>query len=304
VTTANQTRAFDGNAEAIEAWNGVLFDKFYRFRHIICDGLAVVGTAALARHPPSSGTRVLDVGCGFGDSTCEIAERIGAEGEAVGVDAAARFIEVAREAAAAAGVRNAHFRVADAQFDDLGGPYDRVFSRFGTMFFVNPVAALRNVRRALKDGGTFTMTVWRKKEDNPWLSDVERAVKDIVPLPPSTDQVTCGPGPFSMVSADLVSAQLLAAGFDDVIFERFDTPIRIGDTIPDAIEFAMALGPAGELIRLAGEEGARRRPEVVAALEKILAAFVHPDGIYGQASTWIVTARANERAATSQTVFE
>jgi ubiquinone/menaquinone biosynthesis C-methylase UbiE len=292
MTTVAKTRTFDGNAEAIEAWNGVLFDKFHRFRHIICDGLAVVGTAALERHPPSRGARVLDIGCGFGDTTCDIAQRVGADGEAIGVDAAARFIETARSEAAMAGVGNARFRVADVQFDDLGGRYDRAFSRFGTMFFVNPVAALRNVRRALKDDGTLTTTVWRKKEDNPWLHDVERAVQDIVPLPPSTDEATCGPGPFSMASADLVSAQLLAAGFDTVTFERFDTPIRIGDTIADAIEFSMALGPAGELIRLAGEKGARRRAQVVATLEKLLAGFARPDGIYGDASTWIVTARA------------
>jgi ubiquinone/menaquinone biosynthesis C-methylase UbiE len=293
MTTVAKTRTYDGNAEAIEAWNGVLFDKFDRFRHIICDGLAVVGAAALERHPPSSGARVLDVGCGFGDSTRDIALRVGGDGEAIGVDAAARFIEVAQKEAAAAGTRNARFRVADVQFDDLGGPYDCAFSRFGTMFFVNPVAALRNVRGALKDGGALTMTVWRKKEDNPWLYDVERTVQDIVPLPPSTNEVTCGPGPFSMASADLVSAQLLAAGFDHATFERFDTPIRIGDSIADAIEFSMVLGPAGELIRLAGEEGAKQRPRVVTALEEVLAAFARPDGIYGDASTWIVTARAN-----------
>ena len=160
------------------------------------------------------------------------------------------------------------------------------------MFFVNPVAALRKARRALNHGGVLTMTVWRKKEENPWLYDAGLAVTEIVPLPPSTDEPTCGPGPLSMANPDLVSAQLLAAGFGDVTFERFDTPIRIGDTVADAVNFAMALGPAGEAIRLAGEEGARRRPQVIAALEKTLAAYAGPDGIHGPASTWIATASA------------
>jgi ubiquinone/menaquinone biosynthesis C-methylase UbiE len=292
MTTVAQSRTFDGNAEAIEAWNGVLFDKFLRFRHIVSGGLGIVGDAALDRHPPARGARVLDIGCGFGDSTQQIAKLVGDKGEAVGVDAAARFIELAIKEAGQAGASNARFLVADVQFDDLGGPYDWAFSRFGTMFFINPVAALRNVRRSLKDGGTLTMTVWRKKDDNAWLHEAELAVQEIVPLPPSTDQATCGPGPFSMASADLVSAQLLAAGFGDVAFERFDTDIRIGDTVADAIDCAMALGPAGEIIRLAGDEGVKRRPQVIKALEKVLAPYTRADGVYGPASTWIVTARA------------
>jgi SAM-dependent methyltransferase len=287
-----KTRTFDGNAEAIEAWNGVLFDKFLRFRHIVCDGLAVIGSTALERHPPAPASRVLDVGCGFGDSTREIAARIGPDGEAVGIDAAARFIEVANAEAAAAGVRNAFFFAADAELDALNGPYDLAFSRFGTMFFANPVAALRNLRRALKDGGALTMTVWRNKGENPWLRDAEQAVADIVPLPHSTDEPTCGPGPFAMASPDALSAQLIAAGFGDVAFERFDTPIRVGDTVAEAVDFAMALGPAGEMIRLAGSEGERRRPDVVAALRKVFAARASTDGVYAGASTWIVTARA------------
>lgn len=292
MTTVSQTRIFEGNAEAIEAWNGVLFDKFCRFRHIVSGGLGIVGTAALERHPPARGVQVLDVGCGFGDTTRQIAQLVGDGGMAVGVDAAQRFIGLASQEATQAAVRNARFFVADVQTGDLGGPYDYAFSRFGTMFFLSPVAALRNVRRSLKKGGKLTMTVWRKKEDNAWLYEAELAVKELVPLPPSTDQATCGPGPFSMASADLVSSQLIAAGFTDVTLERFDTPIRIGNSLADAIEFGMALGPAGEIIRLAGEEGAKRRPQVIAALEKVLSPLVRADGVYGPASTWIITARA------------
>jgi SAM-dependent methyltransferase len=293
MSSVTKTRNFEGNAEAIEAWNGVLFDKFLRFRHIVCDGLAVIGTAALDRHPPRKSARVLDVGCGFGDSTLEIATRVGSSGEAVGIDPAGRFIEVANKEAVVARVTNARFLVADAQSETLEGPYDYVFSRFGTMFFDSPVAALRNLRRSLKDGGALTMTVWRRKDENPWLYSAERAVAPIVPLPPSTDEATCGPGPFSMASADVVSSQLLIAGFRDVTFERFDTPIRIGSNVGDAVDFAMALGPAGEIIRLAGQEGERRRLQVTDALAKTFSAFVRPDGVvYADASTWIVTARA------------
>jgi SAM-dependent methyltransferase len=292
-TVTTQTRTFDGNAEAIEAWNGVLFDKFCRYRHIVSGGLGIIGDAALLRHAPPPASRALDIGCGFGDSVRQIAERIGERGEVVGVDAAARFIDVAVKEASEAGIKNARFLVADVQFDDLCGPYDWAFSRFGTMFFINPVAAFRNIRRALKGGAPLVMTVWRRKDENPWVYDTELVVKEIVPLPPSTDQVTCGPGPFSMASADVVSAQLLAAGFGNVTFERFDTPIRIGDTLEDAVNFAMTLGPAGEVMRLAGDEGIKRKPQVIEALKKLLSPLVRPDGVFGAASTWIVSARAS-----------
>ena len=293
MTTVTQARHYEGNAEAIEAWNGVLFDKFSRFRHIITAGLGAVGTVALARQPPPRGARVVDLGCGFGDSTQQIAELVGDRGEAVGVDAAARFVETAARESTERGIGNVAFRVADVQFDDLGGPYDYAFSRFGTMFFLSPVMAFRNVRRALRSGGPFVMAVWRKKEDNPWLKQAEDAVMEIVPLPQSTDEPTCGPGPFSLASADLVSTYLLTAGFRDVRLERFDAALRIGDSIADAIDFAMALGPAGEIIRLAGEEGKRREPEVVAALERVLAPYLRSDGVFAPASTWIVSAQAD-----------
>ena len=132
----------DANAEAIEAWNTVLFDKFVRFRHVVASGLGAHGDAVLERHPPRQGMRVLDVGCGFGDTTRQLAQKVGADGEVVGVDCAERFIQAAQREAAEAGTRNVRFFVADVQLDDLGGPYDQAFSRFGTMFFANPVAAL------------------------------------------------------------------------------------------------------------------------------------------------------------------
>ncbi|HUQ06370.1 MAG TPA: class I SAM-dependent methyltransferase [Kofleriaceae bacterium] len=283
---------FQDNVEAIEAWNTVLFDKFLQFRDALTTGLARHGDAALERHPPALGARVIDLGCGFGDTTQQIARLVGPEGVAVGVDAAPRFIELGRREAEAAGIPNARFLVADVQSDDLGGPYDQAFARMGTMFFASPVMAMRNVRKAMRPGGLLSMVVWRAKKENAFMSDVENKVLELIPHHDKGDQVTCGPGPFSMASPDLVSAQLLAAGWERIGFERFDADMRIAADLDEAIAFAMTLGPAGEILRLAGDEGAKKRDQVVAALRELLAPAVRPDGVYGGSSSWIVTARA------------
>lgn len=280
------------NSDIIEAWNTILFDKFVRFRHLLVDGLSQHSDAALERLPYPQGARVLDIGCGFGDSTQRIARRVGPSGAAIGVDCAENFIRAAEQDAREHGVDNAQFLVRDAQWDDLQGPYEHAFSRFGTMFFDLPGAAMRNIRKVLKPGGTFTQIVWRQREDNPWLHEAELRVKAIVPVVSHEEsgQVHCGPGPFSMAGADTVSAMLRAAGFERIAFERFDCDICIGRDLDDAIAFAMALGPAGEIIRLAGDEGTARTQEVIAALEETLAPYLRSNGVWAPSSTWFVSA--------------
>jgi ubiquinone/menaquinone biosynthesis C-methylase UbiE len=284
----------EDNTIIVEAWNTVLFDKFTRFRHLLIDGLSQHSEAALGRMHYAPGERVLDIGCGFGDSTTRIARMVAPDGEAVGVDCAANFIDVARSDAGASAVPNARFLVADAQVDPLEGPYDHAFARFGTMFFSLPGAAMRNVKKSLKPGGTFTQIVWRRREDNPWLHEAELRVKELVPVIPheETNQVHCGPGPFSMAGPDLVSTMMKSAGFERITFERHDCDICIGRDIDDAIDFAMALGPAGEIIRLAGEIGEQRKPQVMNALQDAFQHFARPDGsIWAPSSTWFITAR-------------
>ncbi len=281
------------NADTIETWNTILFEKFARFRWVLTGGLTVHGDATLERLAPPAGARVLDIGCGWGDTTLEIARRVGAGGTATGVDAAASFIEGARREAAAAGVDNARFLVADAQSGDLGGPYDLAFARFGTMFFANPAAAMRNLRRALVPGGRLAMAVWRRREENEWVYAAERIVKDRLGAAQEPQAITCGPGPFSMADADVTTGVLGAAGWDRIALERHDRPICLGRTIDEAVDFALALGPAGEAVRLAGPAGEARRPELVAALRERFTAYVGEGGrIEAPSSVWIVTARA------------
>jgi SAM-dependent methyltransferase len=176
-----------------------------------------------------------------------------------------------------------------SRFDET---FDYAFARFGTMFFDNPVPALRNVREALTPRGRLCIVVWRRKVDNPWMHVAENIVKPLIEVPEETDEPRCGPGPFSMADADTVSGQLKSAGFTDIALQRFDNPIKLGDTLDQAIEVNLALGPAAEVVRLAGEEAEKVRPHLEELLREGLAQFETPDGVIGQSSTWIVTARS------------
>ena len=279
------------NAEAIQAWDGPLYDTFVKFRHIMTTGLGAHGDAALELVPPQEGQRVLDIGCGFGDTTQQIAALVGPSGEAMGVDAADNFIETATAEAAEAGVENAKFLVADVQSDPLGGPYDMAFSRMGTMFFISPVAALRNVCKSLTPGGRLAMVVWRRREDNLWAYRAQQIVEQIVQKPEEYDEPTCGPGPFSMAGADTTSDILVHAGFTDISLTRSDIEMMGGRTLDEAVDLVMSIGPAGEILRLQGDRAAHLHGQVDAALREGMSEYVRDDGtVWAPASTWIVTA--------------
>jgi ubiquinone/menaquinone biosynthesis C-methylase UbiE len=281
-------------AANVQAWNTVLFEKWCRYKHLITVGMSRHGEAGLDRHPVPAGAHVLDVGCGFGDTTLEIARRVGPDGRATGVDCAENFVEAGRRAATEEGVGNADFFIADVQTDPLHGPYDAVFSRFGTQFFNFPGAALRNLCRSLVPGGELTMVVWRKRDENPWLYEAEQCVREIVPEVEreQSSQPTCGPGPFSMAGPDMVSAMMQGAGFERVSFERFDAPVCIGVDIDEAVHFALDIGPAGEIMRLAEADGERLRPQVEEALRRRFEGLPRQgSAVYGDSSVWIVNGR-------------
>jgi SAM-dependent methyltransferase len=283
------------NREAQEAWNGVLFDRFLQYRDIVIGGLSVFGDEALRVHPPREGDHALDVGCGFGDTAQQISRLVGPSGSVLGVDIAPRFIDQARAEATEAGIENARFEVRDVQVTTFDEEFDYVFSRFGTMFFDNPVPALRTIRAAMPAGARYCSIVWRRKIDNPWLHVAEEVVKPLLPDPDEseTDEPRCGPGPFSMADADTTAGQLTSAGFTDITLRRFDAMLQFGTSLDRAVEMNLALGPAAEALRLAGDQGEAMRPELEKLLHGALGRFVQNDGqVEALASAWIVSARA------------
>ena len=277
------------NQEATDAWSGPLFDAFIKYRDLVTGGLGAHGEAAMAAHPPRPASSVIDLGCGFGDTTQRLAELVGPEGEAFGVDVAEPFIEQARKEAEG-GPPNVSFAVADVQVGELGEGFDYAFSRMGLMFFANPVAALRNVRSALAPGGRLCAVVWRRKEDNEWVRRAELVVDEYLEHPEETDEPTCGPGPFSMANADTVSEQLKIAGFEQITLQRCDLPLKIGNDLDHAVEFNMALGPGGRGAAPLGRPDRRDPAEDRRRPARGAGRVRGPDGVFAPASTWIIGA--------------
>ena len=282
---ATQTRS-----EFVNFWNEILVPKFIKYKHILVDGLTHHSAAIFPSLPVKTGDKVLDVGCGFGDTAILLANRVGPTGYVVGIDCCEAFMEYGRKDVAAAGLTNVSFIEGDALTERFEPEYDFVFSRFGTMFFENPVAGLRNMRTALKPGGIMTQIVWRTPADNPWLGMAKEVVLEFLP-PPGEDGRSCGPGPFSMSNQESVTKMLEISGYEKISFKRVDAPVLVGNTVEDAIGFQLALGPAGEVFREAGEEAETKRDQVEAALAQAIdKQKSDANGIVMDSSSWVISA--------------
>jgi SAM-dependent methyltransferase len=286
------TEIAEDNAGFVECWNEILTPKWIRFRHLLSGNGKIHSDLAYGDFGIREGDKVLDIGCGFGETALEIAKLVGPSGEVVGIDCTDAFVDVANRERDEAGVRNVRYEVGDAQVCDLPEAYfDVAYSRFGVMFFQSAVRALRNAHYALKPGGKVCLIVWRSLADNPCWG----AAKEVVlrHLPPPGDQgSTCGPGPFSMASEETDRAMLEAAGFSEVeVFKRIDADVCVGDDVEQAIDYQILVGPSGEIVREAGKEGQRKLPEIRRDLGELMGPYLRADGVFMPSSTWAIMAR-------------
>lgn len=288
-TALNITPATE-DSQFVRFWNEVLAAKFIRFKHILVGGLSRHSEAVFPTLPVRPGDHVLDVGCGFGDTAIRLAELVGPTGRVVGVDCCEAFLDHARAEVRTRGLTNVCFVRADAETALPTNQFDLVFARFGTMFFANPVAGMRNMRKALRPGGRMVHIVWRDRADNPWLSMAKDVVLRYLPSP-GTDALTCGPGPFSMANEEVVRAMMTSAGYNRIEFRRVDAPVMVGKDVDDAIAFQLAIGPAGEVFREAGALAESKRTDI----ESALAAAINgqkkaADGVVMDSSSWVISA--------------
>jgi ubiquinone/menaquinone biosynthesis C-methylase UbiE len=275
------------NAAMIEYWNDAGGRRWVALAEATDAEISPLGLEAMEHLGVAAGERVLDVGCGCGQSTLQLAARVGASGAVLGVDISRPMLERARDRAVAAGVRNARFEMADAQtFAFEPEAFDVAFSRFGVMFFADPGAAFANLRRALRIGGRLGFVAWQELARNPCHLEPMRAVAPLLGPPAPADPHA--PGPFALADAERVRAILQRAGFDEVRVEALERELHVGADLDAAAGYLVQIGPTGRALREASEGlRAQARERVRAAL----APFATPDGVFMRGAVWLVSAR-------------
>jgi SAM-dependent methyltransferase len=277
------TEDADPNAAQVAYWNASAGPTWVALQDDLDAQLRDLGLTAMAALDVREGERLIDVGCGCGDTSMELARRVGTGGRVLGADISAPMLEVARRRANELGLGWASFVEADAQIHDFE-PADGAFSRFGVMFFADPVAAFANIRNALAPRGRLGFVCWRAMAENHWMSLPLAAVQSLLPaappLPPDA------PGPFAFADRDRLSRILADAGFTDVAIEPHAQAIG-QDDLESAVRTTMNMGPIGAALR----ENPQLRAPIGEAVRSTLAPHAGLGGVKLPSATWIVTAR-------------
>jgi SAM-dependent methyltransferase len=266
-------------------------EPWIAFRPALDAMLGPLGDAAMARAAPRPGDRALDVGCGCGTTTADLALLVGPTGAVTGIDTSAVVLAEARRtidadtAGGRAPVTLVRGDAATHPFEPEA--YDVVYSRLGLMFFDEPDAGFANLRRAMRRRGRLGFVCWRALDENPWITEVRAAATAVVPLPRlAPDDV---PGPFALADAERISALLSRAGFVDVEIDPHDQPVLIGrGDVDEAVEFFLRLLPTGSLMF---EPDRHLLDRLRAAVRVVVERHRAPDGIWMDAAAWIVRAR-------------
>jgi SAM-dependent methyltransferase len=273
-----------------ESWHGAVADRWVQEQARLDEMMRPFGQAALMTLAAGSGEWVLDIGCGAGTTSLELADSVGSTGGVCGIDISEALLQHARERAAASGVSNVQFVLADAANHRFERGFDALFSRFGVMFFTDPVGAFNSLHGALLGSGRLAFVCWQDLERNPWAHLPLQAARAAAPSLPLPALIQPGqPGPFAFGDMEYVNDSLRAAGFRHVDITAFERPMHLGSSAQDAADFCMRIGPAS---RLAAEANASETPKIHEAVLKAIEPFATPRGVWIDAATYVVSARA------------
>ncbi len=276
------------NAGMAEFWNGKGGENWVSREARLEASLRPFGQLAMVAGAIKEGQQILDIGFGCGDSTIELAGKAGPEGSVHGVDISVAMVEAAEKKATQKGVSNVSFECADAQIKPFPvDHYDLVFSRFGVMFFDNPISAFKNIYSALKPGGRLAFICWAPRAENAWVGlPLQVVAKHLsLPAPPGIDE----PGPFSLSEEARVSGILGAAGFANIAVEPFQTPFVLGGGVDEALSFLMQLAPSGSAINSA-EADEETRARIAIDMTELLKSYESSGGVSMNAAALLVTA--------------
>lgn len=272
------------NAGQIDYWNSRAGERWAQWQPAIDRSMAELTDGLMRAAAARPGERVLDIGCGTGTTSLLLRDAVGADGAVDAIDVSAPMLEVAqrRAAQARAAIR---FLQADATDHPFTPGYDLLFSRFGVMFFADPVAAFANLRRAGRRGARLVFLCWREQADNPWVTVPLAAARPYLPPEPAAEPHA--PGPFAFADPQRIRRILGDAGFARIDAARLDARFWMGESADAAAGQAMTIGP---LARAAAELGQSPREQIRAAVRGALEAYCTPGGVFAGAACWLVRA--------------
>jgi len=274
------------NAKQVEEWNSATGRRWLERHERIDRQIAPFGRRAMDRAAIQRGQRVLDVGCGCGETTFEIGRRVGDTGFVLGVDVSSLLIDAARRSAPEASVLNVRFEEADAQTHQFPtASFDLVFSRFGIMFFDDPEAAFRNLRSAVRPGGRLAFVCWPAPQDNLFVTiPMGAAARHIsLPAPGEPD----APGPFALADLDRVRRILSRSGFGEIETDRLTEKVG-GGTLDETTDMLLELGPLGDMLN---SLDSHTRSAIAADMRTALSRFEASGRVLLDAVALVVTAR-------------
>ena len=276
------------NATQIEFWNGETGRNWVTHDALMEAMLQPLGESVIDTLAPQPGEHVLDIGCGCGHTSLSLADRVGAEGSVTGVDISAPMLAVANHLA---GERTSiQFVEADAQTHAFEPErYDVVFSRFGVMFFEDPVAAFANIRSALRTSGRLAFCCWQPRAVNPFMTVPAMAALELLPAPPEMPPRT--PGPFAFEEADYTTELLTNAGFGSVAVTPLQKPLNFGRglSLVDIVERLVQIGPIAQMVREASED--LQQPVRDKVIDAVAPFYTEDTGMTLDGQFWQVTAR-------------
>ena len=277
------------NKNQKDFWSGKGGDIWVERQNAMDTMLSPLGEAALNKLNFNEEENVLDIGCGCGHTTLNIAKRIGPSGNVTGLDISEPMLKRAKESAVEMSITNTSFKCVDVQTEDLGDQiYSAAFSRFGVMFFEDSIVAFKNINKSLISGGCLSFVCWQSPAVNPWQSLFIQEIKKFLDLPSPPPR---SPGPFAFMESEYVSSILEESKFQDITIEGHEAEVNMfsGRSLSDSVKDYISINPV--VTQMLKESSENQIAEIVNSGIEAFSPYYSEKGLIFPSATWLVTAR-------------